>query len=356
MRSVEIRGEPGAMGREFGRILKSEVARLYSLRLDNALRQAKALGNPQASEAALLDVATACCEETQRFDPDGFAELEGIADGTGLSVEQVMAMNGLTDLRDILAWCSSEEAEGCTSVIVPTASSLSGRAFCGQTWDLASDNAPHVLTVVREPAGAPRTWSVTTDGCLSLMGLSEQGLAIGTTNLRTHDARPGVPYLSLIHRALGAENALEAAALIEGAHRAGAHYFYIVDSSGKALALECTATRHRRHTLSDRAFVQCNHCRVPAHHSFEADTPQRSSRARQRRMQTLVDAAGTGLDGPRLRGFFEDRNGGDLAIRRDDFAGISTNAAVVVEPAARCLWACPGLPHAEGWQRFGPPA
>jgi isopenicillin-N N-acyltransferase-like protein len=336
------------MGRVFGRARRAGIATLYEKRLDNALRQARAFGAAQVSEGALLGLARACAEITQRFDPEGFRELEGIAAGCGQPVEEVLTMNGLTDLRDALAW-GAAEAEGCTSVMVPPRASETGAAFAGQTWDLATDNAPHVLAVAREPSNAPRTYTVTTEGCLSLMGINDLGVAVGTTNLRTRDARPGVPYLSLIHRALRCESAEEAAQQIEGATRAGAHFYYLLDSSGALFALECTARRSRRLRLSASPFVQCNHCQAPAHQSSEADTPERSSRARMRRMRDLIAGRSAPLRADHLREAFADGGGGPLAICRDDFSGISTNAAVVLEPGANKLHACLGLPDRAPW-------
>ncbi len=344
---LRFTGKPADIGFAFGRDRRTSIGELYAKRLENALRQAHQFGGTSVSESALLDLARACCEITQRFDAQGFAELEGIANGCGLGVDQVMAMNGLTDLRDALAW-GSGEIEGCTSVLVPKEASATGVSFAGQTWDLATDNAPHVVAILREPDGAPATHAVTTDGCLSLMGLSETGVAVGTTNLRTRDARAGVPYLSLIHRALRCESAEEAAQTIEGATRAGAHFFYLLDTTGALFALECSARRSRRLRIEGRPYVQCNHCQTPTHMSLEADTPAQSSKARHRRMAQLSLAAPK-LAVADVQAAFTDAQGGTLAICRDDFGGISTNAAVVLEPAERRLHACLGLPGREPW-------
>ncbi len=81
LRRIELEGTPAAMGRKYGEALQLEIETLYQRRLQNALEQAKGLGNALASEEQLLEVAAACCEATAAFDPDGFSELEGIAPG-----------------------------------------------------------------------------------------------------------------------------------------------------------------------------------------------------------------------------------------------------------------------------------
>jgi isopenicillin-N N-acyltransferase-like protein len=189
---------------------------------------------------------------------------------------------------------------------------------------------------------------VTTVGCLSLMGMNSEGVAVGTTNLRTKDAGPGVPYLGLIHAALEARGAGEAARKIAAAPRAGGHAYTVVDRSGEAYAVECTARRSRSFALRGGFHVHTNHCQVPEHQTLEADISFASSRARLARMQELLREADA-IDGPFLEACLADGANGTLAICRDDFEGISTNAALVVCPEGPSLRACAGLPSRGGW-------
>jgi isopenicillin-N N-acyltransferase-like protein len=355
MRRIELSGSPTQMGTAFGEAFRTEIAQLYALRLDNALRQATQYGGRPATEAALLRLARACLEASERFDPSGTAELRGIAHGAGLSAERVLAMNGLTDLRDGLAWGALGEAgaEGCTAVIVQRDASADGLARLAQSWDLASDNAPFVVAVERRPAEGPRTWSVTTVGSQSLMALNEHGLALGTTNLRTRDSGVGVPYLGLIHRALRETSAAAAGALIAAAPRAGAHSYLTLDRSGAACVVECTGRLAHTFVIERGCHVHTNHCQLPAHAALEADTPRRSSEARLARMRELLAERAGRIDAAWLRDCYADAAGGSLAICRKDFDGISTNAASVMTPATGELWACAGVPDsASKWERI----
>lgn len=353
MRIFHLAGTPGRMGEAFGESCRQAIGELYALRLENALAQALRYGGRDVREADLLALAGACLEASARFDPEGTEELRGIAHGAGLSAERVLAMNGLTDLRDALAWGGPlESAGGCTAFVVQRDRSADGRLWAGQSWDLGTDNQPYVVAVHRAPARGPETWCVTTVGCLSLMGMNEHGVAIGTTNLRTTDAGPGVPYLSVIHRALAESSAVDAAALIARAPRAGGHAYTVVDRGGDAFAVECSARRSRTFALRGGFHVHTNHCQVPEHQALEADIPFASSRARLARMQELLRGAER-IDGPFLEACLADRANGTLAICRDDFDGISTNAALVVCPEGRRLRACHGVPSRGGWIELG---
>jgi isopenicillin-N N-acyltransferase-like protein len=349
MRILHLQGTPARMGEAFGESCRKEIAELYALRLANAVAQALRYGGRRAGEADLLALSAACLDASQRFDPEGTEELRGIARGACLSPERVLAMNGLTDLRDALAWGGPlEAAGGCTAFVVQRDRSVDGRVWAGQTWDLGTDNQPYVLAVHRTPARGPETWCVTTAGCLSLMGMNAEGVAIGTTNLRTTDAGRGVPYLGLIHRGLTESSAVAAAALIAHAPRAGGHAYTVVDRNGDAFAVECTARRARTLALRGGFHVHTNHCQVPEHQTLEADISFASSRARLARMHELLREADR-IDGPFLEGCLADRANGTLAICRDDFEGISTNAALVVCPEGSWLRACAGLPSRGGW-------
>jgi isopenicillin-N N-acyltransferase-like protein len=349
MRILHLEGTPARMGEAFGESCREAIGELYALRLENALAQALRYGGRRVGEEDLLALAEACLAASVRFDPDGAEELRGIARGAGLSADRVLAMNGLTDLRDALAWGGPVEAAGgCTAFVVQRDRSADGRLWAGQTWDLGTDNQPYVLAVHRAPARGPETWCVTTAGCLSLMGINAAGVAIGTTNLRTTDAGPGVPYLSVIHRALAESSALAAAGLIAHAPRAGGHAYTVVDRGGDAFAVECTARRARTFALRGGFHVHTNHCQVPEHQTLEADISFASSRARLARMQELLREADQ-IDGPFLESCLADRANGPLAICRDDFEGISTNAALVACPEGPSLRACAGLPSRGGW-------
>ena len=173
--------------------------------------------------------------------------------------------------------------------------------------------------------------------------MNEHGLCVGTTNLRTWDARAGVPYLSILHRALRARRVGDAVEEVHRAHRAGAHSYVLCDAEGAASVVECSAGRSFELPVTRGTDALTNHCRVPENAAIEADTPRASSMARKARMEALLEQAGERIDAPGLERLLADDEGGELAICRQDFDGISTNAAVVMAPG-ESLRACAGPP------------
>jgi isopenicillin-N N-acyltransferase like protein len=352
MRVVHLQGTPSAMGEAMGESLRQEIHELYERRLQNAIEQARTYGNRSATAADVLDLAHACVAPTEAYDPRGFQELVGIARGAGLTLDQVLAMNGLTDLRDVLAFGGGAAAErfgGCTSFVAQRDATRDGRILAGQTWDLATDNMPYVIGVHRRPADGPATFCLTTVGCLSLIGLNDEGIGVGTTNIRTRDSRPGVTYLSLVHRALSCRSFEEAVNAVLSARRAGGHYYYLVDRAGHAAAIECSALSAERIDVTRGAHVHTNHCLAPGHQAIEADTPTASSHARQKRMEALLSQHHGAVDVELVRGFLADRENGDNAICRDGEGGISTNGAIVLSPEGPAVQACQGPPDRARW-------
>ena len=337
MRAIELSGTFREMGEHFGEVYREEIAELYELRVANAIRDALRFGGHVVDEEDLLILAALCSEISEAFDLDGVSEQQGIARGSNLTTAQISALGGLTDFRDVLSWAGPMERDGGCTGIIRSGSEMQ----LGQTWDLATNNFPYVVYVHRIPDEGPETWSVTTVGCLSLMGMNEHGLALGTTNLRTTDAHPGVPYLNVIHRALRETNVSSAVGVVRDAPRAAAHTFLIADRE-EGCVVECTATKSVVSDLVDGVLVQTNHCQVPEHQKIESTAPNPSSPARFARMSELVRVDD-------LRDALSDTVNGELAISRHDFDGISTNAAVLMTPATGVISIVHGPPDENSW-------
>jgi len=352
MRILTLTGTPRAIGEAFGAASRHEIQELYRRRVDNAVAQALKYGGQRVTESDLLAVAVASMEVTRAYDEAGFSELEGIGFAADMPLVKVLAMNGLTDFRDVLAWPGKPPAQrppvdagGCSAIAIQK--DRAGEIVCGQTWDLAIDNLPFVVGLVRAPAGRPVTRALTTDGCLSLIGLNDAGIAVGTTNLRTTDARPGVNYLSILHKALSEERFEAAVQDIVGAPRAGAHFYYVADAERVAL-LECTAQRVHRRDLEQGVAVHANHGLAPETQALEPAAPSSSSRFRQARLEALATGEAR-LSAAAVEAFFADVTGGADAICRDDIDGLNTNGAVVMVPAKGVIRIVHGVPSRGHW-------
>ncbi len=349
---IELQGTPRQLGEQLGEATRSQTRELFERRLAAAIRSAYEYSGRAVDAQQVLDVARSGLPMSESYDPVGYEEFLGIARGCGLSPEELYVTQGLTDLRDVLAFSDSADAEGCSAFIVGGNRSTDGNLLIGQSWDLLFDNLPYVRFVHRKPSdGSPVTWSLTLTGCLTLIGLNSEGIAVGNTNLRTKDVRPGLQYLSVLHRAIRSRTFEEAVGAIRGAPRSAAHYYYVADAGGQAVGLECSATRCEPLQLQNGLLVHCNHALTAPIAELEITSPESSTSCRQSRLSFLMESRGVDIGVNDIKEMLSDHDGGEDAICRhgEKASDITTNACVIMSPETREIHACRGPAHWGQW-------
>ncbi|MEE4155515.1 MAG: C45 family peptidase [Erythrobacter sp.] len=349
---LTVTGSPGEMGRHYGAHFRELIAAFVDARVHAVETYLNERGH-QGSEA-LFAAGAACLEQTRAFDPAGHAEHLGIAEGCGIDPVRLFTTANMTDIRDILLLADEAppaEDEGCTAALIPPALTASGRALQGQTWDLNGPDVEYVVALHRLPDEGPETWSVTCAGCQTLMGMNQHGIAVGTTNLKTRGARVGIPYLSVLHRAIRAATLTEASAVIERAPVAGAHSYWAADER-EAIEWERSPQSAHRRSTADGTVVRSNHCLFPENVARETDLSP-STHQRFERIGKLV-AASEAHTLESLKAMFADRSDGPMSINRfaEDASGATTNAVVAMNPAGLEFHACRGPASLGEWTRL----
>lgn len=355
LRQIHVRGTPAELGRGQGEQLKPVIGAFVAQRL----RAARVYLHERGirDEQAFRALGAACLDRLMAWDPDGWNEHMALAGAAGVDPVDLYTTGNMTDIRDILALPARAEAEGCTTALVPGSHTAGGEVVVGQTWDLNPTDLDYVVAIHRLPAAGPETWSITCAGCPSLIGMNQHGVAVGTTNIKTRGSRVGIPYLSLLHRAIRSRDRQQALATITNAPRAAAHTYWAADAGGVA-DIECTATSvTRREGLGP--LTRTNHCLDDAHRRDEGEPATTSSRARLARVGARL--AQGGVDVAALIALFADRSDGVDSINRfaEDNQGTSTNACLVAVPARRELRACRGSADRGRWVELAferPPA
>ena len=349
---LSVRGTARDMGRAQGEAFRERVHRFMEIRF--AALQVYALDRGRATPEGILDIARQSMAVHEGWDPEGYSEHLGIAEGAAVDPVDLYAITNMTDMRDVLllgdpsAWRVLPDAEGCTSVMVPASHARGGQVLAGQSWDLNPTDVDFVVAVHRRPTGAPETWSVTCTGCLSLVGMNAEGLMVGTTNIKTHGARPGVGYLGVLHRALSERDARSASERVAGAPVAGAHTYWMSDGEAQ-IEWEASPDRRHRRDTSEGPVCRTNHCLFEDHVAVQGEPASDSSRTRLDFMRGRLGSGGLDIEG--LRGLFADRSQGVLSVNRyiEDDQGTATNAVVLGVPAERRLLACRGPADRGAW-------
>ncbi|MEO1648501.1 MAG: C45 family peptidase [Pseudomonadota bacterium] len=349
---LTVSGTPHEMGRQYGAHFRDMIHPFVADRVSAVETYLRDTGHEGTDR--LFEAGSACLETVRSFDLAGYAEHMGLAEGAGIDPVRLFTTANMTDVRDIIAYPDDPvvvEDEGCTVALVPPSLSANGHALQGQTWDLNGPDVQYVIALHRLPDEGPETWTVTCAGCLTLMGMNQHGVTVGTTNLKTYGAKVGVPYLSLLHRALSEKTRAAASAIVEDAAVAGAHTYWVGDKDG-AIEWEKTPQTGFLRTTEDGPLARTNHCLFEPNTARETDLSP-STHNRFDRMNTLLSQS-DGQTVQSMKALFADRGDGRLSINRfaEDNSGATTNAVIACNPAELEFLACRGQADKGIWEKL----
>ena len=147
---------------------------------------------------------------------------------------------------------------------------------------------PHVVMLRGKPESKPEFLAFTTVGCVGMIGMNSEGVAIGINNLGGADGQVGVTWPFVIRQALEQSTADDALACITDAKLAGAHNYLLMDKTGRGYNIEAMPTQTHITELEDEPLVHTNHC-LTSTCSVERtreETSQASSEARLEEVTT----------------------------------------------------------------------
>lgn len=196
IRTLEISGAPYERGMQYGRGASDLIAasRAY---YQEALRQQLGLEWPEVRELAKPWLPL--CREHA---PEIVEELQGIADGSGLDLLDLLALNvrgeiiyDLGGRTAVEADDERESADGCTSFSLTDGAAGDGHVYVGQNWDWRAGTAGTllVLRIVQDPL--PTIIMQVEAGQVGRHGANSAGIALNANGLggRFGGAARGMP-------------------------------------------------------------------------------------------------------------------------------------------------------------------
>lgn len=176
-------------------------------------------------------------------------ELEGVAEGSGVSLTDLLVVNARSELISRLGASMFKE---CTSVAVSPSRSNDGRPRVAQNWDWLTvmKNTPVVLS--SEPSDQPAYVTFCEAGQLAKIGVNERGLAVGLNFLTTPEEERksiGVPIHLLLRVILSAESVDGALEALLELPIGGAAHFLLADRSGSIASIEVSPSDVKFHKL-----------------------------------------------------------------------------------------------------------
>jgi isopenicillin-N N-acyltransferase-like protein len=294
------------------------------------------------------------------FDEKYVEELGGIAEGAGLSFEDVLALNVRTEVMfSAKARAAVSEAglrlDGCTAfAVLPEASA--GRTLIGQNWDWLL-HAPDTVVVLeaRQDEG-PDFVTVVEAGLLAKAGLNSSGIGLATNALATEadTGAPGVPYHVVLRAILDAENLSDALATVQRRPRSSSANYLVAHEDGIAVDVEAAPGDFSRLFLlfpDGGVLLHTNHFLSGAFDGKDVglwvgpDSPFRLERAK-----AAVEAAGVPLSPETFMGCLGDHANfpSSVCCHPDERAHPgdqgTTAFSIVMELDTRRIWLADGQP------------
>ena len=336
--AIVIEGSALERGHAYGKRFRDEIRSF----LDEEIF-APFTGKPSTREE-MLAYAAACGTVVREVCPGIAEEVRGIAEGAGLSFEEIV----LIQLHEELyhrAPLPGPKAGHCTAVAVAPADSGDGHAYVGQTWDWMESVAGKSRVIEWRRGEAASVLAYGFPGMPVGAGVSSGGIALCWTSAaldKGGSARVGIPSYTLIAHLL-AQKDLDA--VIREARKdrhAGWFTFVMADGSGRLLNIEGTP----RGVVVEEAKTRL--ARVDLG-SADAGRVLRggpiSLHPRCRKMYDLLEASQGKNDLARLQDYFAD---GRFEIN----AGKPTIDMLVFDTTSRAAHVSRGSSYGVSWRRF----
>jgi isopenicillin-N N-acyltransferase like protein len=181
------------------------------------------------------------------FRPAYLDEMRGIAEGAGLDLADVLAINTRTEVmyaakarQAPLASRTPGECSAFAVVPAPRAPGEPAPVLLGQNWDWLLHSSRTLVVLEARQDDAPDFVTVVEAGLLAKAGLNAAGLGVVTNALVTDDdvGTPGLPYHALLRAILDCATVTEALVVLQAGMRSSSANYLIAHAGGAALNVE----------------------------------------------------------------------------------------------------------------------
>jgi len=295
-------------------------------------------------------------------------EIEGIAEGSGRQVEEILALNARTEIlpptfpgdphpnwREIDA---GNRASGvpdwgeCTALAVHPRASAPGGTLLAQNWDWLGSQREALILLRAGQADAPAYLTLTEAGMLAKIGFNEHGFGVCLNILRSSadGERAGTPVHPLLRALLGCRDVDEAVEKASALSFGASSNVLCADAAGDAANLEFSPAGLQVLRGEGGTLCHTNHFLSAAGERGQSVlAPSLSSVPRLARARALIETRGR-IGVAELQQILRDESDGLMSIcRRPDpslpeEARVESVASVIMELSARRMHVAPGVP------------
>jgi isopenicillin-N N-acyltransferase-like protein len=294
---VTIEGKPLERGRLYGRKFAEPIRSFLQKQVLDALT-----GKSPTQEESFR-YAAACTKAIREYSPSVLEEMEGIAEGASLKLEEVVLLVLHEELwhKGVLPSVSK-----CTAIAAGPPDTKDGRTYVGQNWDWMESVTGLSQMLLLKRSEGPSVISYSYPGLWVGAGLNSEGLALCWTSglgMGIAGPRVGIPTYVLIAHLLYQKSLKAALEEARRARHAGWFTFVLADGEGNLANVE--GTPERMVVETGRA-----HMARVYYGSREMTGTGKDSAVKYhpqcRRMLDLLEGSKGELDRARLQSFFGD--------------------------------------------------
>lgn len=333
---LSVRGTHREVGQQIGAAMRPALHALMEQMRRNVP------GGPARYEA-LVNQGRVCLAYSRGVYPQYVEELEGIAEGAGLPLEELFL--GMCEEL----WEPSFWRRGCTDFAARGRATVDGSTLLAHNNDMPPDMEGR-LVILRVKAGDEPEFLAVADAGLGISaGFNAAGIALTGNEVSARDVRPGVPRLLIVRAILAARRLGEAMDACLLPQRASNYNNIIADPWGEVYSVEGSATDAEALYIEGDILAHTNHYLSPAMRHLEADRNSiGGSILRYHRAMRLLRENFGQLSPERFRALLADHANYPASICKHGVETV-TIFSIVIDVGRRRAWIGRGRPCETVW-------
>ena len=348
-KEITVCGTPYERGKTYGQLCKEEVGvsiRVYQLLFEGL--KGIAWEDARRISEKYLDL-------TREFEPDYAEEIRGIAEGAGVDLLDIAALNARTEI--MYSQAQKEEVKECTTLSLMPPATADGRVIAAQNWDFSGLLRDSVVIVHVRQEEKPNFMMVAEAGMIGGIGMNDRGIAVMLNALRAEVPCQGIPLRARMRAMLEAENLSDA--YVRGSHApVSVANLIATHKDGVAIAFEMDSEIVEPMIPEDGVLLHTNHYIGTKMYLKNDVNHMGSSYIRLQRIRTLVKECHGKITVEDVMRMLKDHAGypqsicdhenmKDPLVKRD-----ATNFAIIMDLTENCIYLAPGNPCENAFEKY----
>jgi len=250
---IEIDGDARERGRQHGEAAREQIRHSIAYYRGSFQRTAKLTWDQ------VVELSPRWVPIVEDYSPGITEEIRGIAEGAGVTFEEILALNGRGELSSGNPFLDGEY-EDCSSFALLPPASGDGHVWCGQNWDWRSETGQTVIVLRIVQPGKPTIVMQTEAGQVGRHGVNSAGIALNANGLGVRFGKGlGIPQPFIRRRILDSFDMQTALGAVFDSKQSICTNLLITHRDGFAIDIETTPARHGWMYPTDGLLVHTNH-------------------------------------------------------------------------------------------------